>query len=215
MKSFYLPDAISYFAVNGVGYLITADEGDTRAYSGFNEEGRIANLNLDPTVFPNAATLKQNTNLGRLIVTKSIGDTDNDGDFDALYAIGGRGFSIFSASSGQRIYETGKSLEEEVIKAGKYDDGRSDDKGIEAEGVTVGMVNGKPIAFIALERADAVAIYDVSNPAAPQFLQIVPTGDAPEGILFVSPKDSPNGRSLLIVSCEGDGTVKFYQPEKL
>jgi hypothetical protein len=41
------------------------------------------------------------------------------------------------------------------------------------------------------------------------------TGDAPEGLLFVKPKDSPNGRSLLIVSNESDGTVRFYQPDKI
>ncbi|HLL95004.1 MAG TPA: hypothetical protein VK404_08500, partial [Spirosoma sp.] len=80
------------------------------------------------------------------------------------------------------------------------------------EGVTVGLMNGKPIAFVGLERADAVAVYDLSNPAAPEFLQLVRTGDAPEGVLFVSAQNSPNGRSMLVVSSEGDGTIKLYQP---
>lgn len=212
VKAFYLPDAIAHFAINGKSYLITADEGDTRAYTGYNEEARVGTLNLDPTAFPNAATLKTNNNLGRLLVTTSIGDTDNDGDFDALYAIGGRGFSIFDASTRQRVYETGRSLEDEVVKAGLYDDNRSDDKGVEPEGVTTGIINGRTIAFIALERADAIAVYDVSNPTAPQFLQIIPTGDAPEGVLLVAPEKSPNGKSMLVVSNEGDGTVKIYQP---
>ena len=66
-----------------------------------------------------------------------------------------------------------------------------------------------------MERADAIAIYDVTNPAAPKFVQLFSTGDAPEGLMFVKPKDSPNGRSLLIVSNEGDGTVRFYQPDKI
>jgi len=33
--------------------------------------------------------------------------------------------------------------------------------------------------------------------------------------MFVKPKDSPNGRSMLIVSNEDDGTVRFFQPNKL
>ena len=71
------------------------------------------------------------------------------------------------------------------------------------------------LAFIGLERADMVAVYDVTTPAAPKFVQLFSTGDAPEGVLFVKPKDSPNGRSLLIVSNEADGTVRFYQPDKI
>ena len=66
-----------------------------------------------------------------------------------------------------------------------------------------------------MERVDMVAVYDVSTPATPIFVQLFATGDAPEGMMFVKPKDSPNGRSLLIVSSEEDGTVRFYQPNKL
>ncbi len=113
------------------------------------------------------------------------------------------------------MYESGKSLEERVIAANLYDDDRSDDKGVEPEGVTVGLMNNKPIAFVGMERADAIAVYDVSDPMAPQFLQLVKTGDAPEGVLFVSAAQSPNGRSMVIVSSEGDGTVRIYQPDRL
>jgi hypothetical protein len=120
-----------------------------------------------------------------------------------------------NAATGQRIYFSGKTLEEKVIAAGLYDDTRSDDKGVEPEGVTVGTINGRPVAFIALERADAIAIYDLSDPANPQFKQLLPTGDAPEGVHFVPAGHSPTRRSLLIVSCEGDGTVKVYQPDLL
>jgi len=210
VKSFLLPDAIDYFLVNGVGYLITADEGDAREYTAFDEQVRVGSLNLDATIFPNATNLKLPANLGRLRVTRTGGQTNNV--YTTLYGFGGRGFSIYKASTGQRVYESGKSLEERVQGASLYDDDRSDDKGIEPEGVTVGLMNGKPIAFVGLERADAVAVYDLSNPAAPEFLQLVRTGDAPEGVLFVSAQNSPNGRSMLVVSSEGDGTVKLYQP---
>ncbi|MES2650603.1 MAG: choice-of-anchor I family protein [Bacteroidota bacterium] len=215
IKAFYLPDAISHFSADGSNYLALANEGDTRAWKGFDEEGRVKSLTLDATKFPTAATLKQDANLGRLTVTKAFGDTDGDGDYDELYTTGGRSVSILNASTGQLVANIGKDLEQRVIDAGKYDDTRSDNKGVEVESITVAMVNGKTLAFIGMERVDMVAIYDVSIPTAPKFVQLFATGDAPEGLMFVKAKDSPNGRSLLIVSCEEDGTVRFYQPDKL
>jgi hypothetical protein len=64
-----------------------------------------------------------------------------------------------------------------------------------------------------MERADALALYDVSNPSNPKFLKILPTGDAPEGVLFIPAKESPTKKSLLVVSSEGDGTIKVYQTD--
>lgn len=213
VQSFYMPDGLACYSWNGKSYIILANEGDAREYSGFAEEARIGSnaVVLDPVKFPNATMLKRNENLGRLKITNTLGDTDGDGDYDILYGFGGRGFTIIEAANFQLVFEPGKSLEEEVVKAGSYNDDRSDDKGVEPENVTVGMVNGKPIAFIVLERANAVAIYDVSNPAAPQFLKILKTGVGPEGIAFVAADKSPNGKSLLITSNEVDGTVRFYQ----
>jgi DNA-binding beta-propeller fold protein YncE len=215
IKAYYLPDAISFFHVNDNNYLALANEGDTRGWAGFNEEARVKDLTLDPVKFPTAATLKLDANLGRLTVTKANGDTDGDGDFDELFSTGGRSVSIINATTGQLISVIGKDLEQKVIDAGKYDDDRSDNKGVEVEGVTVSQVNGRTLAFIGMERVDMIAIYDITFPSAPKFVQLFATGDAPEGVMFVKAKDSPNGRSLLIVSNEDDGTVKFFQPNKL
>lgn len=217
IKAYYLPDAIAYFSANDNNYLALANEGDTRAWAGYNEEASVKDLLLDPVKFPNAATLQLDANLGRLTVTRASGDTDGDGDYDELYATGGRSVSILNATTGQLITNIGKDLEERVIAAGQnmYDDGRSDNKGVEIEAVTVATVNGRNLVFIGMERADAVAIYDITFPSAPVFVQVFKSGDAPEGLMFVKPKDSPNGRSMLIVSSENDGTVRFYQPTKL
>lgn len=213
VRSFYLPDAISGFSVNGTAYLITANEGDAREYTAFDEQKRVSALTLDAAAFPNSGELKKPENLGRLRVTSTRGDIDNDGDYDVLYGFGGRGFSIFNAATMQLVTDSGNGLEQEVIKAGLYDDDRSDDKGVEPEGVTIGWMNNKPVAFIALERVDAIGVYDLSDPAAPKFLQIIKTGDAPEGVLFIPSDKSPNGKSLLVTSNEEDGTVKFYQAD--
>lgn len=58
IKGFYLPDAIATYTVGGVNYIISANEGDARAYAGFSEESRVAQLTLDPQKFPNGNELK-------------------------------------------------------------------------------------------------------------------------------------------------------------
>ncbi len=208
----YQPDAIAAYEVNGLSYVVTANEGDARDYDGFSEEERVDDLTLDAKVFPDAETLQQEDQLGRLEITTTLGDTDEDGDYEALYSYGARSFSIWDGATGEQIYDSGNELEQEVIAARRYDDGRSDAKGVEPEGVVLGKVGERTIAFIGLERVDAVAVYDVTNPYAPQFLQLLLSGDAPEGLVFVSAEDSPNGKSLFIVSSEGDGLVKLFQP---
>ncbi|MEJ2055668.1 MAG: choice-of-anchor I family protein, partial [Calditrichaceae bacterium] len=65
----YMPDAIDSYKFNNETYLIIANEGDSRDYSGFSEEERVADVVLDPTVFPNASELQKEENLGRLKIT--------------------------------------------------------------------------------------------------------------------------------------------------
>ena len=98
VKGLYLPDAIASYSAGGRTYLVTANEGDAREYAGFDEQKRVRDLTLDATAFPNAAALRDNTALGRLRVTRTLGDTDGDSDYDALYAFGGRSFSIWSTA---------------------------------------------------------------------------------------------------------------------
>ncbi|MGZ8510646.1 MAG: choice-of-anchor I domain-containing protein, partial [Chitinophagaceae bacterium] len=211
VKSMYQPDGIAMFETGGLPFLFTANEGDVREYDAFAENKRIKDLSLDAISFPDGAELKKEANLGRLNVTTTLGDTDSDGDYDELYSFGSRSFSVWNGYNGKLIYDSRNELEKKAIEGGKYDDGRSDDKGVEAEGVTLGYVGKKVIAFVGMERADAVALYDVTNPYNPSFIKLLPTGDAPEGLLFIPAKDSPTKKSLLVVSSENDGTVKVYQ----
>jgi hypothetical protein len=62
-------------------------------------------------------------------------------------------------------------------------DARSDDKSVEPESVVVTKMGDKTILFVGFRRADAVMVYDVSNPAAPKFFTDFKT-DAPEGLLL-------------------------------
>lgn len=230
----YQPDGITSFEVNGETYYITANEGDAREYDSYVEIARISSQTLDPTVFPDAATLKSNANLGRLNITTSRGDIDFDGDLDELYSYGARSFSIWN-SAGEMIYDSGDQMEQitAMIDPDHFNsnnddntsfDSRSDDKGPEPEGVTTGVIAGRTYAFIGLERIGGVMVFDVSNPNAPEFIQYINNRGwdeneetyesldmGPEGITFISKEESPNERDLVIVSNEISGTVTIYQ----
>jgi hypothetical protein len=170
---------------------------------------------LDPVAFPNASVLKTDAVLGRLNITKTLGDTDGDGDYDAMYSLGSRSFSVWNPITGNLVFDSKNELDKKAQLLAVYDDGRSDDKSVEPEAITVGRVGARRIAIVGLERADAIAIYDITNPAAPVFVKMIKTGDAPEGVLFISASKSPIGQSLIVVSSENDGVVKVYKANKL
>lgn len=217
VRGIYMPDAIRVLTNQNVPYLFTANEGDARDYDGFSEEVRVGDDEyiLDPTAFANPENLKRDNRLGRLTVTNTLGDVDNDGDFDKIYTFGARSFSVWNGLDGKLVYDCGNELEQKTAAAGLYDDGRSDNKGVEPEGIELGKVDNTQLLFVGMERADAVAIYKLkSNETAPVYSQILQTGDAPEGLLFVHKDDSPTNRSLLIVSSEGDGVIKIFAPKK-
>jgi len=211
----YMPDAIAYFNYNGTPYLFTANEGDSREYTAFSEMKRVKEITLDATSFPTATTLKTDIVLGRLNVTTTLGDSDADGDFDALYSLGARSFSVWNATTGSQVFDSQNELDIKAKDLAIYDDTRSDDKSVEPESICIGRVGSKSIAIIGMERADAFAIYDITNPTTPVFIKMYKTGDAPEGIIFIPASKSPISQSLIVTSNENDGTVRIYKTTKL
>lgn len=213
VKGVYMPDGIAVTEVSGTPFLFTANEGDAREWGDdFIEPVRIKDVQLDATAFPGAAALQAKARLGRLNITKFLGDKDGDGDYDELYSFGARSFSVWNGLTGAQVYDSKHELDEKVIAAGVYDEKRSDDKSIEPEGMAIGKVGTKPVAFVGMERVDAVAVYDIRDPQQPKFLQLLKTGDAPEGVMIIPAKDSPTKKSLLVVSSENDGVVKLFSP---
>lgn len=214
IKGMYQPDAISVVENGGIPYLFTANEGDAREYTAYAEIKRVSTLKLDATAFPDA-TFKQDAKAGRLNVTTTLGDPDGDGDYDVLYSLGSRSFSVWNGNDGTLVFDSKKELDTKVIAANLYDDTRSDDKSVEPEGIATGTVGTKKVAFVGMERVDAVAVYDISSPKNPVFLQLLKSGDAPEGVLFIPAKNSPIQKSLVVVSSETDGVIKVYKPNTI
>ncbi|TFV95768.1 alkaline phosphatase [Algoriphagus kandeliae] len=210
--AYYLPDAIVSYSLGSAEFYITANEGDTREYETYEEESRVKDLDLDPDAFPNADFLQEDENLGRYTVTTASGDLDGDGDFDVLHGIGGRSFTIWNGNNGTKVNDY-KNLEKDLLATNPslYDDGRSDNKGVEPEAVEIGIVNGRTYLFVGMERADAVAVYELRGIGGVTYVQILETGDAPEGVLFIPSEESPNGKATLLVSSEGDGVIRVYQ----
>jgi hypothetical protein len=132
------------------------------------------------------------------LITADEGDYDLDVEF-----VGGRTFTIFDAT-GQVVFDVGVQLEKRAAKVGLYDDGRSDNKGVEPEGVEVATFGGITFAFVGAERADFVAVVKIGDPTNPAIVQYLETGDRPEGLLALT------DRGLLVTANEGDGTIDIF-----
>ena len=247
-----MPDGIAAFTVEGTTYLVTANEGDAREW-GDEDQGTFylsedeRDFSEEGVTSPTGAITAENSGLeGKVVFFKTE-------DFDGLdpekdYVFGGRSFTVFQATENglEEVFTSGDDFEAltaqyvpEYFNASNDNavlDDRSGKKGPEAESVTVGTVDGKTYAFVALERTGGVMVYDVTDPEAITFVNYVNTRDfgttvegseeyedgeldkwvtggdvAPEGLLFLDAASSPNGEPLLLAACEVSGTVAVYQ----
>lgn len=190
-----------------------------------------------------AGDCRKDANLGRLNIAWNMGyQTNADGSakldangrltYDKLYAYGARSFSIWN-TQGQLVWDSGSEFEKKIAELfpnyfnsdheGIALDDRSDNKGPEPEGITVGTIGKKTFAFIGLERMSGIMVYDITTANKPKFIEYFTTrnfvetdpkkqGDSgPEGLAFISAKDSPNAKPLLVVGNEVSGSTAVYQ----
>ncbi|MCP9824244.1 choice-of-anchor I family protein [Synechococcus sp. EJ6-Ellesmere] len=180
-----MPDGVAAFSTKGKDYFITANEGDGREYGTYLDETR---------------------RLGRL---KTLSE-DTTAPFTAF---GSRSVSIFDANSGALVWDSGNTLQTIAIAAGVYDDTRSDDKGVEPEGVVVKKLNGRTYAIVSAERGTSslLAVFDITQPAQASFVTstVLAGSVSPEGLLVIDAKDSPTKRDLLVVSNEVSNTLNI------
>lgn len=104
----------------------------------------------------------------------------NEGDMDG----GSRSITVFH-KNGTLVWESGNAFETPIIQAGHYPDKRSDAKGVEPEGMEIATFGETTYAFILSERSSTVSVYDVTDPAHPQFKQVLASGISPEGVIAI------------------------------
>ncbi len=185
-----MPDGIAAYSIRSQEYFITANEGDGREYGSYLDEVRVNRL-------------------------KTLSD-DTTAPFTAF---GSRSISIFDANSGALLWDSGNTLQTIAFAAGVYDDSRSDDKGVEPEGIVVAQLDGRTYAIVSLERSTKtlLAVFDVSDPYAGQFVtsQVINGSVSPEGLKVIEASQSPSGRPLLVVSNEVSNTLDFLDLQAL
>ena len=122
--------------------------------------------------------------------------TANEGDYEG----GSRGFTIFR-KDGTVEFDSGAMLEHLAIRLGHYPERRSSAKGVEPEGVeaaTLRQPSGCSSSPPSAPRWSFV-FRDKGPGQAPEFLQALPAGAGPEGLVAI-PR-----RNLLVVTSEADG----------
>ncbi|GGD68156.1 choice-of-anchor I family protein [Lacimicrobium alkaliphilum] len=183
----YQPDSIAAYEWNGATFIVSANEGDSRDWDAFTEEVRVKDI-IDPDELNMQLSVSlqslydetgANDGLGRLKVTSVLGDADNDGIYEALYAYGARSFSIWDQNI-NLVYDSGDEFEKIAAAVLGNDfnsahtenkgDNRSDDKGGEPEAIDVGEIEGRTYAFIGQERSGDLFVYDVTNPFQATFV---------------------------------------------
>jgi 2',3'-cyclic-nucleotide 2'-phosphodiesterase (5'-nucleotidase family)/sugar lactone lactonase YvrE len=144
-----------------------------------------------------------------LILTANEGDSDVETFGDGVYS-GGRGFTVFNVT-GEVQYESGAGMEEMAVMYGHYPDERSGNRGIEVEAAATGTFGEAGFLFPASERGSFIGVYRADDARNPSFLQFLPTGIGPEGIVTVT--NRADGRMLLVSANEADGTLNIWEAQ--
>ncbi len=238
LKGVYMPDAIDTFSVDGATYLVTANEGDAREWgedepNEYLEPVRAKNLPVCDTNPALKAAAADDKRLGRLNISIASPYDEANECYTELHAFGARSFSVWD-TAGNLVFDSGDQFEQIIADvAPEYFnsnhteanfEGRSEDKGVEPEAVTIGQVGGRTYAFIGFERLGGVMVYDVTRPAAAKYVTYLNNRDftvdqetpaagdlGPESIAFIAADESPTGEALLAVGNEVSGTTTLIE----
>jgi Esterase-like activity of phytase len=120
--------------------------------------------------------------------------TANEGDLRS----GSRGFTIWNRN-GSVAWDSGNFLEHLAISLGHFPELRAGNRGNEPEGIEVATFGAERLIFVGSERASFVTVWrDEGAGRAPAFLQTLPAGVGPEGLIAIP------ARGLLVAAAEVD-----------
>jgi hypothetical protein len=230
VKGLPMPDTITQFSRGGSTYLVTVNEGDARPDDADIARANVTNL-VDTTDSGSGdqyyAGNVGNTGIGRLNILKDMGNLDGDAGIEDPTMMGTRSFSIWNASTQERVFDSASMIEQYVAAndpttfnmndglTTKYDE-RSDDKGPEPEALAFGSIDGRDYVFVGAERQNGIFQFDITNlgnvTITNYFNTATSTADSggafisPESIAFLDAASNPTGQNLLIVGYEGTGS---------
>jgi len=210
-----MPDGIATININGVQYILTANEGDAREWGDFEDTHRV----------PIGATSN---------VEVIINEFKEGLGANRTYLLGSRSFSIFRADTMELVFDSGSEFER--VTARMFPDNfnanhssnainnRSNRKGPEPEDVQTIRVGDRVYAIIGLERIGGVFMFDITNPSQAFYVDYInircfespfstrTSGDlGAEGLTTIPAELSPNGRPLILVANEVSGTVTILE----
>jgi hypothetical protein len=198
----------NFEADQGDEFFITLKYGPSSDDDYYSDEVRAGKLSEGDDFLINDA------NEGRLKTIK-----DQNDSITGIKGFGGRSFSIFT-EDGELVFDSGDALDRNAAAAGYYDDSRSDDKSVEPEGIVVGRVGKKVIAFVALERTydqsnpdeigSMIQVYDITDPGNATYAGYLTSENSlsPEGLAWVQGKRK--GGTLLAAN-EETGTLDAFR----
>ncbi|WNS46316.1 choice-of-anchor I family protein [Paenibacillus sp. MMS20-IR301] len=235
----YNPDGITTYTAGGKTYILTANEGDSRDWKGhLNEKDVVLGKGQDGDSSKDMKVTAFDTS------EYEVGAGGTGFNSGTMYLFGARSFSIWDAADMSLVYDSGAEFEQITAKLlPEYFNWSNDDyvfekrsakKGPEPEDVKVGVVDGKPYAFIGLERVGGNMMYDISNVSSPVYYDYLNTRDfansvdnsgskpaykiagdvSPEGQHFIPADQSPTRYPLLLVANEVSGTVSVVEIPK-
>ncbi len=221
-----MADGIAAWQQGGSVYFLTANEGDARDYSGYLDERRDSSLGYGDVPGRLKLIVNNEKVVGlkdqALVLSGDLADANPTNDFGfesgtrmgTPVSFGSRSISLFDGITGELVWDSwmtdsiggsnyNTSLQNIAAFAGIYDDGRSDDKGVEPESVVVVDYIGRRYAVAAMERTNAgdsldqvtqgglLAVYDVTDVRNVDFVTFQKVSRSPEGIEVIKPLQSP------------------------
>ena len=222
LRGIRMPDGISLYEADGETYLLTANEGDARAWP-VDTEVDTNEIKKDKS--PNGKKFKKK-------VTWFDASQYDGLESGTDYLFGGRSFTVLRVTKDglEEVFDSGSDFERITAEtlADYFNcsndnvdvEDRSGKKGPEPESVIVGTVGSKTYAFIALERIGGIMVYDITDPGNTTFVNYINSRDftknirgdvSPEGLCFIPAAQSTTGKPLLLVACEVSGTLAVYE----
>jgi len=118
---------------------------------------------------------------------------------------GSRSFTIFNVFTGGVRYTSGNTLEHVAVRLGHYPESRSENKGVEPEGVEYALFGSRRLLFVSSERGSFVAVFEVPPIGDPELLQVLPGGLGPEGLKAIP------SRNLFVSASEEDDRDETFR----